>query len=316
MTAILILSGLALILGELANRKAPAKDHVALEKLKPDEIDEGLIADASIDMNFGMYMEEYEGNKKTGTNHTTNLYYLILTGQESGEYWKYMGIKVPIADEKKMEDMAKATYNYEASDPIFYSGAINQMSEEEYQYFKDYFLQAGWNEERIEEYTLPYYINAGTPTAAAEFLGYMIPAFGVTAILAGIVTLIYVMAGGSVRRCQRKLEEAGFWEADIEYEYESAKLFCDKNDFCISKRLIFYIKGNTPHMILNDQITRVYRRSVAHRINGSRTGASYRLFIYQLDSKKRIGISVPDEQTGSKALQYISETVPGAVVEY
>ena len=53
-------------------------------------------------------MEQYEENTKTHARHTTDLYYVIWTGDENAQDFRYMGIKVPASDEYKMEEMAEA----------------------------------------------------------------------------------------------------------------------------------------------------------------------------------------------------------------
>lgn len=313
---ILAVIGLVLIGIEFSNFKSLLKGHVTFETLEPDEINGDLIVDASIDVNFGAFMEEYEENTKTHATHTTNLYYIIWTGDEDSEDYKYMGIKVPAADEREMEAMAEATYNYEYSDPISYSGAINKMTSEEYEYFQDYFLESGWTEEEIEEYTLPYYISVGALTGGAASSVYVILALGVILILAGIIVLIYGMTGGGLKGFKRQMEEAGFSETDTEYEYEGAKLFHKKNDFRIGKRLTFYMAGNKPQLILNDRIMWAYQQNTTHRTNGIKTGTTYQILIYTVDSKKIHRVDIPNENTGKEVLQYINETMPKAVVGY
>ncbi|MDE7251080.1 MAG: hypothetical protein K2N82_14625, partial [Lachnospiraceae bacterium] len=136
-TVIIMLAvGLGLILLEFSNVKSLMRGHVVFESLAPDEINGDLIVDVLLYDNFGCYMEQYEENTKTHTRRTTDLYYVIWTGDDDAEDFRYMGIKVPVSDEKAMEEMAEATYyGDEYSNPIMYSGAINKMTSEEYKYF-------------------------------------------------------------------------------------------------------------------------------------------------------------------------------------
>lgn len=313
---LLIVVGIALVGAEFSNFRSLLRGHVTFETLEPDEINGDLIVDASIDVNFGAFMEEYEENTKTHATHTTSLYYIIWTGDEDSEEYKYMGIKVPAEDERKMEAMAEATYNNKYSDPVSYSGAVNKMSSEEYRYFKEYFMESGWSEEEVEEYTLPYYISAGALTGGSASSVYVILALGVILILAGIILLIYGMTGGGLKGLKKQMEETGLSEADTEYEYEGAKLFYKKNDFRIGKRLTFYMAGNRPQLIRNDQIMWAYQQNTTHRTNGIKTGTTYQILIYSVDSKKIDHVDVPNENTGKEVLQYINETMPKAVVGY
>lgn len=313
---ILAVIGLVLIGVEFSNLKSLMRGHVKFETLEPNEINEDIIVDASIDVNFGAFIEEYEENTKTHTTRTTNLYYVIWTGDEDSKDYKYMGIRVSADDEKKMEAMTEATYNYEYSEPIQYSGAINRMSSEEYGYFKDYFLESGWTEEEVEEYTLPYYISVGALTGGAASSVYVIVALGVILIFAGLITLIYIMAGGGLSAFKKQIESSGLSEAGVEYEYESARIFNKGNDLRIGKRLTFFMGGSKPRLIVNDQIIWAYQQNTTHRTNGIKTGTSYQILVYRLNSKRTTGINIPNETVGGEVLKYMNDIMPRAVVGY
>lgn len=313
---ILIIIGVALIWAEFSNFKSLLRGHVKFETLEPEEINGDLIVDASIDVNFGAFMEEYSENTKTHLTRTTDLYYIIWTGDEDSEDYKYMAIKVPVLYESKMEQMADATYNYEYSDPIEFSGAINKMSDEEYKYFKEYFTDSGWSEEDIEEYTLPYYISVGALTGGAASTVYVVLALGIILVIAGAVILIYALTGGSLKSFKKQIEAAGFSEMDAEYEYEGAKLFNKGNDFRIGKRLTFFLSGNKPQLLVNDQIIWAYQQNTTHRTNGIKTGTSYQILVYLLNGKKAAHINIPNADAGGEVLQYMNETMPKAVIGY
>jgi len=313
---IFIIAGIILIGIEFSNFKSLMKGHVKFETLEPDEINEDLIVDASISWNFGCFMEMYEENTSTHATRTTDLYYVIFTGDENSEDSKYMAIKVPASDERTMEMMAEATYNGEYSDAISYSGAINKMSSEEYEYFKDYFTEGGWTEEDVEEYTLPYYISVGALAGGAETTVYVVLALGIILIIIGIITLIYVMAGGSLGAFKKQIAETGLSDMDVEHEYEGAKLFNKGNDLRIGKRLTFFMIGNKPQLVVNDQIVWAYQQTTTHRTNGIKTGTSYGILIYQLNSKKASNIYVPNAAVAGEVLQYMNETMPKAVIGY
>lgn len=313
---ILFIVGIVLIGLEVSNLKSLIRGHVKFETLAPEEINADLIVDASIDVNFGAFMEEYEENTKTHATRTTSLYYIIWTGDEDSEDYKYMGIKVPASDERKMEEMAEAAYNYEYSDPIEYSGAVNKMSSQEYEYFKEYFLESGWSEEEVEEYTLPYYISAGALIGGAATTVYGVFGIGVILIVIGLIMLIHALTGGKLKAFKKEIEESGFSQADVEFDYESAKLFNKGNDLRIGRRFIFYMGGNKPHIIVNDQVIWAYQQNTTHRTNGIKTGTTHEILVYQLNNKKIAHIFVPKEALGTEVLQYINQVIPKAVVGY
>lgn len=313
---VLFIVGIVLIGLEVSNLKSLMRGHVKFETLEPDEINGDLIVDASIDVNFGAFMEEYEENIKTHATRTTSLYYIIWTGDEDSEDYKYMGIKVPASDERKMEEMAEASYNYEYSDPIEYSGAVNKMSSQEYEYFKEYFLESEWSEEEFEEYTLPYYISAGALTGGAAVSVYCVAGLGAVLIVIALILLVHALTGGKLKSFKKEIEDSGFSVSDAEFDYESAKLFHKGNDLRIGRRFIFYMNGNKPHILVNDQVIWAYQQNTTHRTNGIKTGTTHEILVYLLNNKKNAHIYVPKEEIGAEVLEYINQLMPRAVVGY
>jgi len=308
-------AGILCIVLEFANVMALLKGHVAFETLEPEEIRDHIIVDASIDVNFGAFLEEYEKNTKTNVTRTTNLYYIIWTGSEESENFGYMGIRVPPSDEKKMEAMADATYEGIYSEPIQYSGVISKMDEEEYGYFKKYLEESGWSAEEIEQYALPYYISAGTLTGGTAATAYIIAGLGAVSLLFGIGMLIHAMAGGKLKSFKKQLETIGLSESEAELEYNCSRLFDKSNDLRISNRLTFFTFAK-PSVIANDKVVWVYLQTITHRTNGIKTGTTYELLFYTLNNSKAVHIAVSNENIGNEVLQYIQQIIPRAVIGY
>lgn len=159
---ILFIVGLLVFLVELGDLGLALQGPVDFASLSPDEITEGMYVEATLDANFGCFVEEYEENEETHEVRTTSLYYVIWTGDEYAEDWRYMGIKVNASDMDAMEVMAEETYNNGyATTPLVFSGKIYEMDDEEYMYFEEYFLESDFTAEEIEAATLPYYISTG-----------------------------------------------------------------------------------------------------------------------------------------------------------
>ena len=312
---ILLVVGIGLLVLEFSNVKSLLRGHVVFETLAPEEIDSDLIVDVTLYDNFGCYMEQYEENTKTHTRRTTDLYYVIWTGDENAEDFRYMGIKVPVTDENAMEKMAEATYYGEYSDPISYSGAVNKMTSEEYKYFKEYFLESDFTEEELDEWTLPYYISVGALTGGAATSAWVIVGIGLVLVLIGALLLILALAGNKLKAIRKELAEAGFDEASVDYEYEGAKLFNKGSDFRIGNRLIFFISGSVPHVIAKDKLVWAYQSTTTHRTNGIKTGTTYAVMLRTF-AKKSFTVAVSNEGEAQEALQYISQEIPGAVVGY
>lgn len=315
LVVILAIIGVVLIVLEFANFMAILNGHVKFEDLKPEEITDHLIVDASINANFGAFIEEYEENTKTHSTRTTNLYYVIWTGDEDAEDYRYMGIRVPVYDEEEMEEMAEATYYYEYSEPIEYSGAIVKMDDEEYGYFKDYFLASGFTEQDIEDWTLPYYINVGALTGGAAVTVYVILGVGILLIVIAIIRLILALKGNGLKPIKKELEVAGISESEAEYDYESARVFVKRSDIRIGRRLMFFFSGMKVHALPNDKLVWAYLKTTTHRTNGIKTGTTYEVILNTYE-KKRFSLPVAKEAIAKEILGYIGETMPWVVLGY
>lgn len=311
---IMLTVGIGLIVLEFSNVKSLMRGHVEFESLAPDEINGDLIVDVTLYDNFGCYMEQYEENTKTHIQRTTDLYYVIWTGDDNAEDFRYMGIKVPVSEERAMEAMAEATYNYEYSDPIHYSGAINKMTAEEYKYFTEYF-EGSDMEDEMDKWTLPYYINVGALTGGAAISAWVIAGIGLALVLIAVILLILALTGGRLKTFKKELAEMGMDESGADYEYESAALFSKKSDLRVGRRLTFFLAGGEPHVIANDKLVWAYQSTTTHRTNGIKTGTTYTVILRTLD-KKYFVVSVSKEAEAQDALQHISQNVPGAVVGY
>ena len=315
LAVILLVCGIGMVAIEFSAMKALIRGNVRFETLAPDEIGNDLVVDVMLYDNFGCYMEEYEENTKTHRRRPTDVFYVIWTGDENDEDFRYMGIKVPVTDESAMERMAEATYNYEASDPIKYTGAIIKMSKEEHKYFKEYFMEAGFTEDEFEESTLPYYINVGALTGGAAGSAVGIAVAGGVLILIAVLIVVTAACGGGLRKLKKELKAAGLEEANLDFEYEGATLMNKSNDFRIGKKLIFYMQGSKAHILLNSKIIWAYQRTTTHRTNGIKTGTSYEIVIYDIN-KKRTSIAVSGEGRAQEALQQIDRVMPWVVVGY
>lgn len=313
---ILLAVGIALLVAEFSNVKSLLKGHVAFESLAPEEINGDLIVDVTLYDNFGCYMEQYEENTKTHARHTTDLYYVIWTGDEYAEDYRYMGIKVPASDQNAMEKMAEATYYGEYSDAIKYSGAVNKMTSEEYEYFREYFLESDFTEEEINDWTLPYYISVGALTGGAATSAWVIVGIGAVLVLIAVLILILALSGSKLKAFKKELAEAGFDESSVDYEYESASLFSKGSDFRIGRKLIFFMAGSVPHVVASDKLVWAYQSTTTHRTNGIKTGTSYAVVLCPYNSKKSFTVAVSKETEAQDALQHIDQTIPGAVVGY
>lgn len=308
---VLCVIGIALIVLEFQNLIAVIRGPVVFETLEPEEIKGTIVVDASITVNFGAFFEWVEKNTQTNRTRTTSVYYIIWTGTDDSEDYRYMAIKVPASDERKMDAMADNTNNNMLSDPIKYSGAIKKMPSKEYEAFREVFEESGWTDEEIDENTLPYYINVGALTGSAGTTVFVFFGAGIILVLLGLLLLIYAMTGGRLKSIKKELASLGLTESEADYEYESARAFNKKGDFRISSKLTFFMLGKTPHVLLNDKVVWVYQMNTT-----TNSVTTYELRFFLVNNRNPFHIAIPNSDTGTEALRYIAQTMPKTIVGY
>lgn len=309
---LLVVIGLIFVISQMSNLFALMRGRVEFESLAPNQIKSNIIVDVEIEYNFGAFLEEYEKNTKTNVTRTTDMYYVIWTGDEDDLDYRYMAIKVPASDIDAMEAMAEATYYYEYVEPIKYSGTIKKMDSEELRYFEEYFLESGFTREELTDYILPYYIETGKLVGSDAGLVYFLLIFGLALIVVGVVILVSTINGGSLKALKRELETYGITEDAAEMEYENARIY---GDIRIGNRLVFYMSGSNPHTILNDKLVWAYQNTTTHRTNGIKTGTTYSVVLSTTD-RKSINIGVSNENMALAVLQDIKQNMPWVIVGY
>lgn len=288
--------------------------HYEFEKLTPDEINNQIV-DVTLKENFGAFLEEYSRSSETHYERSEAFYYVIWTGDDDVEDYRYMAIKVPASYEDKMEEMAENTYNYMVSEPISFSGAIEKMTDEEYRYFKEYFIESGFTEEEFEDATLPYYISVGKLTDGA-FMVVVVFAGGAICLVAGIWLFISALSGGYVKKLFKDAEAAGYSEAVVESDYEAGTEF--KKNTKVGNLFTYYIdNGNHARALLNRDIVWAYMVTTTHRTNGVKTGTSYSVNLFTIKNKKKpVTVWLKNEQAAQDMVKHINEYMPWAVAGY
>lgn len=305
-----LLCGIVLIGLGFPDMKMLMRGNVAFETLLPTEINDELIVDASIDINFGCYMEEYQEDIKWNFTYTTALYYIIPTGDK--EDCRYMGIRVPASDENAMNAMAEAEYHSEYSEPLHYTGIIKKMSSENYRYFKEYFYKAGWTDAEIEQYTVPYFINVGAFTDEVIVKAYVFTALGIILVIVAFYLFIRAVSGRTLKTFKKELADSGFGELSVNSEYKDV-VFFNKGDTRISEKFTFFMTGSIPHMVANEKIVWAYQKRTIHYIKYFEACSTYEVIIITYE-KKTFRVSVIDEQAAQNILRYIGQVMPWVVV--
>lgn len=288
---------------------------VNFESLKPVEIKDEILVDASISINLGAFLAEYEKSRIRGTEQINYVYYIISTGDVMDEDSRYMAIKVPAADKAAMDALEEAYGSGEASKPIKYTGPIRRMSEEEYKHFVYCFTRAGWTEEAIDDYTLPYYIDAGafTGKGLANFCFGLI--LGSIFIFIGLFLCIRAMKGKLLKEFKEELSSLRIGEMEAETAYEAANQIEAGSDFRLGQRFVFFFSYNKPHVVLKDKIIWIYLKKKVRKRYGISVRKTYEVILVTKDSHC-FEIKVDTEQAGQKIIQCVTDELPWVVAGY
>lgn len=319
---IMIVIGIGLVIFQGVTAFYALVGYVDFKTLKPDEIRNQMV-DIDVITNFGYYIEEYEYNKETSYRRTTNMYYVIWTGDDydvTDTDFKYIGIKVPASYKSKMNDMADAYWEDGSySDPISFSGQIRRMSSEDYEYFREYFTGGvdGASMEWFEANTLPYYIQTVVSKPSTNGAALVVTGIGILLIVWAVIRICRAASGATLKSLRKTIEAEGCTEATVESDYNSAQTFAKNNSIRVGLRFIYFMSGAVPKAIPVSKIMWAYQNTTTHYRNGIKTGTSYSVMIYvENGERSSYTLSVPNEAVSQSILERIGTSFPWVVVGY
>lgn len=284
------------------------------EQLKPDEIKNQLVT-YDIQYNYGSFMSESEYNKNTSRTTLKYVYYMIATGDEQAEDYRYMAIKAPASYEKRMDKMADNTYNWLASEPISVTGRIQKMDDEEYGYFVEALEEAGWTQEEIEAEVIPYYINWHANPSSAKGGFIFLFALGAFFLAWGIIRIVKACTGGYLKKLKKDIANAGYNESTIESDYASAVAIDKKGNTRVGRLMIYFILGADVRAVPNNKLVWAYMNTVTHRTNGIKTGTTYSVQL-ETQGAGTFSVGVDKQDMALSMLTRINDTLPWVVVGY
>ena len=306
---ILILVGLGLVGWNALDAFYSIKGYTDFYTLAPEEISNQIVT-VDLTENYGCYLEEYSKNTKTGATKTTHLYYVITIGDINTDGY-FMSIKVPASYETRMERMLDND-----TTPITFAGKIKKLSDEDYSYFMDYFLSAGFTEDEFKDLTIPYNIECFTSPASMSSIYIGLFVIGALLLLWGIVRVVKVTSGASLNKLRKDITASGYTEASIDSDYRSAQSFDKKGLLKVGRLMTYYLSGSSARGINNSKMMWAYQNTVTHRTNGVKTGTTYNVMIFDEATPKGHSFSVANETVAQEMLQRINATLPWVVVGY
>jgi len=286
---------------------------VDFKTLEPGQIRYQLVH-VNLAENFGRFLTQYTVSQTNNHRTISYVYYFIWTGNDYSTDYRYMTIKVPASYVKEMDNMAEGS-----AEPIFFYGKIRKLQSDYLDSFNDFFLQQGFTEEEIAEYTLPYYIDSYNSTwsmVGASCMYVLVFVGGVVLVVIAILWVVKANNGGYLAKLRNDIAAAGYTESTIEADYAAA-LYINKNgDTRLGTLMTYYTSGLETRAIPNNKIIWAYQNTITHRTNGIKTGTTYNVTLYVEGVKNAYTLSVPDETAAAKMLDKIYNTFPWVVVGY
>lgn len=281
-------------------------------KLEPDEINFQLV-ELDLDINLGCYLEEYSYNTKTRVRKTTDLYYIILTGDENSQDPRAMSIKVPPSYQKRMDAMAKGT----STTPIHFLGKIKKLGSKEYKIFKECFIDDfGFTEAQFEEFTLPYYIDYYHDAISVGVLFCLLFFGGLGVFAAGVYRIIKGKNGGFLKKLRNDISLSGYSDSYVESDYASAQKISQSDDLKMGRLMTYYNEGANFRAIPHNKIMWAYQSTTTHRTNGIKTGTTYSVIYYIEGIKNSITVGVANEAAAQEILRRLATTCPWIIAGY
>ncbi len=308
---IFLIAGAVMVVYSASNVYYTIFGYADFKELEPSQIRSQLVT-LDLDTNLGCFMEEYSYNSDTRVKRTTDLYYVIYTGDSSSIDYRLMAIKVPASYAKRMNAITGVT-----STPIHFLGKIKKMDKEEYSYFKEAFMEdLGWSEERFKSLTLPYYIDYVKSSTSMGVFFFLLFFGGIALIIAGIYRIVKGKRGGFLKKLREDIQISGYSDSYIESDYAASQPITKSDDIRVGRLMTYYCHGADYRAIPHNKIIWSYQNTTTHRTNGIKTGTTYSV-VYHVDGyKSPFDIGVSCESVAQDILRKLSVTCPWVVVGY
>lgn len=322
-TVVWIIIGIILLFFQAKNIKALLNGTINYDYLSTEDIQsiEGkVIVDATIDLNYGAFMEEYEKNRYTFKTKTLSNYYIILNFDDSD--YRYMAIKLPEYYSEKMDAIEKDTYATLASEDtsshnnyIQVSGVLRQMNRTELKYFKEFFSLSGFSSAEFDEQTIPYIIVEGELTGLYATIAWGLAGIGVLCIFIGVAIYIFALVGGNLARFKKDIRTSGHSFEEIEADFFKAQGLEQPASFTIGNIGTYITMTQKPRFIPNDKIVWVYKEVINKKRRGYKPETYYKLNIYTYN-KKLFTYQTSSDFGIDNLLQYYTQQMPWIIVGY
>lgn len=291
------------------------KGPVELSSLSPDEMLNAYV-EFDVDMIMDSFVETYN-ESENGKQTSTDMHYIIPLNQE-----KYFALHVGIGDLYTAEELLNDTYDYyfanTSSEPPTtwrVKGTINKLEDKYLSYYNSYLFEtAGFTQEEIDTYTMPYVLDVDYIGEYNSTFMYGFLVIFLILLLCIIIYLIKGLSGMSISPIKKYIKEH---EDSINIEKLEADYLNGKSIGSVKVGQIwtFFFNGAKAHVVKNEDLIWIYRQERTHRFYG--------LKIYQMKSlimftknKKKYTATLKDSSDIDYVIETISKDHPHIVTGY
>ncbi len=262
---------------------------------------------------------EYTETDKSGSESTTDLYYIIPVGEV-----EYMGMGVKPKDFNEASQICDETYEYmmderdELTSFIHIKGTIKEMDEELAGFYYDWFEETGYidysSREELEQYAIAYVIEPETIGVFEGSIVYLVLAVCAVLILCIIINIVMGSTGACLSQIKKFIannESTDSLEA-IEDDYRNATVV---ETVRVGKNYTFYFKGIKAIVVKNSDIIWAYLKRVTHRTNGIKTHVTRSLML-NTSNKSLHTIDMRSEDAVGEVIEQYSINNPHIILGY
>lgn len=310
---ILILVAIVILAIQVPHMILCYSKHETFENLEWQSIHDGMMVDINMTENFGCCAEKY--SEKATKKTTTDLYYVVWTGNEYVEDYRYMCVVVQPKYESQLDQMAEDYYNGKTTTPVQFSGTIRKMESEELNMLYNYFEGAGYSRSEAMDATIPYCIDTKKNVGIDKVMKTLGFVFNIAVIGLFIFLLIWVIKGGHLIDLKKEIESSPYSLDQAAMDFDSAEEISKKPMFRKGRLFVFFLNSATPHAFALENLVWVYPHVTTHRTNGIKTGTTYEIMFVDKNNK-RVKASMGNKKEMEHVMDYLSERLNWVIFGY
>ena len=279
-----------------------------LNSLYVHELEDGKIVRGRIQAIIGAFASDNSGS-----------FYIIPVGEN-----EYMGLYLPDQYEEQAIQIANDTYDYLdglredlTHNDLRTSGIIYKMSEQEQEYFYEWFTEDGYTLEEVKQFAVPYtyeVIPFKDWNTSRDIWCYIISGL---CLLFSFYILIYILAKWDLADVKKTIREGGLTEELVESDIMSG---LDMNNVLIGRKyMLACVVWKWKLYALRDVIWAYqHTQTTEHRLYGIiKTGTTVTYSVhYVCRDGKQGGISVKSQAEAQNILEYLNQTQPHMILGY